>query len=285
MTMKQGWLIYNLADAETNRAYIDWFIEEANLQQIHLQLVFREDITIGIVAGENTIYVQGIQIDKPDFAVVRTIDPVLSYQLEACNVRLFNQANISQLCNHKAYTYQAVHALGIPMVDTLFDYSTRLTEHPPIAYPFVIKEATGRSGKHVFLISDRDEWDTYRKTHSAGDVIIQSAHVQHGKDVRVFVIGQTIVGSVLRDNAHDFRANYKLGGTATWYPLTNDEQTLVRIIVDHFQFDMVGIDFLIDQNGLLRFNEIEDVVGSRILSAVSNINLLEKYVAHIKQHI
>jgi|SRR5690625_139167 len=283
--MKQGWLIYNQKDAKENHAYIDWFVKEADLQQLHLELIYQEDITIGIINNQNTILIKDQQVNLPTFAVVRTINPILSDHLEACGVRVFNSANTSELCNHKSKTYQAVHKLDIPMVDTIFAQRLQLTDHPPMHFPFVIKESTGRGGQQVFLISDQQDWHTFKDELLSTDIVIQSARVQHGKDVRVFVVGQTIIGAVLRENLYDFRANFKLGGTATWYPLHATEQKLIQKIINHFNFDMVGIDFLLDENGKLLFNEIEDVVGSRTLSYVSEINLLQKYVTHIKMNI
>jgi len=114
---------------------------------------------------------------------------------------------------------------------------------------------------------------------------IQSADVMLGKDLRVFVIGKEIIAAVLRVNKNDFRANYKLGGDAILYTLSDKEKKMIQQIIDHFDFGLVGIDFLIGNNGELLFNEIEDVVGSRILSKVSDINLLEKYVTFIKNKI
>lgn len=60
---------------------------------------------------------------------------------------------------------------------------------------------------------------------------------------------------------------------------------MIQKIIDHFDFGLVGIDFLIGHDGELIFNEIEDVVGSRTLSEISDINLLEKYVTFIKTKV
>src|SRR5699024_246313 len=93
--------------------------------------------------------------------------------------------------------------------------------------------------------------------------IIQSTqHIQFGKDLRVFVIGKTIIAAVLRENDKDFRANYTRGGTAKLYQLNYNETILIQKIINLFEFDYVGIDFLINKTGQLIFNEIEDVVGS-----------------------
>ena len=48
---------------------------------------------------------------------------------------------------------------------------------------------------------------------------------------------------------------------------------------------MVGIDFIFDEEGRFLFNEIEDVVGSRTLSALSEINIVWEYLNFIKNSV
>lgn len=283
--MEKAWLIYNKQDADENSSYIRWFIDEAKSQKIALQLILRENITIGIINNKRTILYYNRQITLPNFAIVRTIDPLLSLHLEELGIRVFNSSLISRICNNKELTYHHVYNLGIPMVDTIFTSKPQLHITKPLDYPFVVKEATGRGGKQVFLIENEKDWKTCLPTFSSNTIIIQSSEVELGKDLRVFVIGKEIVGAVLRENPRDFRANFKLGGTATFYSLQTEEIEQINRIIQHFDFDMVGIDFLFSKDGTLLFNEIEDVVGSRTLSAVSDINILQKYITHIKKQL
>lgn len=278
-----GWLIYRKEDAQKNQSYIQWFIDEAKQQQINLQLVLREQLKVGIINNQRKIISEQTPVDLPDFAVVRTIEPMLNKWLEDVGIRAFNSSNISFLCNNKSTTYYEISKLQIPMVDTYIYQQQDLSASPPLPYPFIIKSATGRSGKQVALIESELDWQTHGIT--SDHVIIQTCDVQLGKDVRVFVIGKEIIGAVLRENPNDFRANYTLGGTARKYVLNQAETSLINKIVNAFDFDLVGIDFLIGHNGQLLFNEIEDVVGSRTLSVTSDINLLEKYVSHIKNKL
>lgn len=283
--MDNAWLIYNKHDAKENSSFISWFIEEAKVQEMKLELVLKEDITIGIINNKRTILVNNMPIALPSFAIVRTVDPLLSLHLEGLDLRVFNSSFISRICNNKELTYHHVHDLNIPMVDTIFISQQQLDTTKSPDYPFVLKEATGRGGQQVFLIENESDWNRSIPKLSSNTIIMQSCDVMFGKDLRVFVVGKEIVGAVLRENPTDFRANYKLGGTATWYPLNKKETTTIETIIHHFQFDMVGIDFLFSNDGTLLFNEIEDVVGSRTLSAVSDVNILQKYVTHIKTQL
>ncbi|ASK63060.1 hypothetical protein CFK37_13350 [Virgibacillus phasianinus] len=280
-----GWLIYNQEDAEDNLSYINWFQKEAEVQDIALEVIVRETITLGILTNKRTVLINNRIVKLPDFAVVRTIDPQLSLQLEAMGIHVFNSSAVSRICNNKALTHHYVHELQVPMVNTVFT-STKLLQHSPLPdLPIVLKEAAGRGGKQVFLIETKQDLQQAVETLSSSNIIMQSCDVIPGKDLRVFIVGSKIIGSVIRENDNDFRANYKLGGTASWYTLHAEEISLINRIVNHFQFDMVGIDFLFKKDGTLLFNEIEDVVGSRTLSAVSDVNILQKYITHIKSKL
>lgn len=281
----QGWLIYAKKDALRNQSYIDWFQEEATKENISLHLLIREELHIGIKAGKLVWKYKGEVLSLPDFVVVRTVEPFLQTCLEKEGIPTFNSATVSHITNDKRLTYIEVSKLGIPMVETYFASSHALPVQPPLPYPFVVKEARGRGGKGVYWIEKEEQWKNFQTNVPTTDLVIQAADVQLGRDLRVFVLGKEIVAAILRKSDDDFRANYSLGGKAEVYSLTRNERTMIQAIIDHFDFGLVGIDFLIGKDGRLLFNEIEDVVGSRILSACTNINLLEKYVQWIKEEV
>lgn len=281
--MKTGWLIYKKQDASDNESYIDWFIEEAKNQDITLKLILREDLLIGINGINYITDYQDESLNLPDFCVIRTIDPTLQAHFQAQNVPCFNNYQTSMICNNKSATHIEVAKLGVPAVETFHFTSYPLT--PPLPYPFVLKAVNGRSGSEVFLIENKQAYLNSQNRINKNPFIIQSANVRIGKDLRVFVIGKKIIAAVLRESTNDFRANFKLGGTATFYDLNENEIKTINKIVDHFDFGLVGIDFLIDKDGYLLFNEIEDVVGSRILSETTDINLLSEYLKFIKSVI
>ena len=284
MTIR-GWLIYSKQDAKENASFIQWFLDEAKKQQIDLTFMLREDLQIGIMNQRPTILNQNKPIDRPHFSIVRTVEPLLQLHLEQLGIKTFNSSYVSRICNDKMLTHLEVNKLNIPMVNMLFYNRKDLTNTPPLPYPLIIKNPTGRGGREVFLIKNDHDWVHFSQQTTFEHVLIQTTDVQQGKDLRVFVIGKKIIGAVLRESDTDFRANFKLGGKATWYNLSHSESALIQQIINHFDFGMVGIDFLFNHSGDLIFNEIEDVVGSRTLSAVSSINTVGKYLSFIKEKI
>lgn len=111
-------------------------------------------------------------------------------------------------------------------------------------------------------------------------IVVQRLASEKGKDLRVYVIGNEIVAGMLRTSDTDFRSNFSLGGHAQVHALTEEEETLVRKIMRYFSFGLVGIDLIYD-NGHPVLNEIEDVVGARMLYAHTDINLVGRYIDYI----
>ncbi|WLV23691.1 hypothetical protein QR721_08535 [Aciduricibacillus chroicocephali] len=282
--MKTGWIIYRKADTLGNEGYIQWFIDEAQKQDIELKFVMREQLSVGIIDNKTEILKNG-KPERPDFAIIRTIEPLLNLHFETAGIPAFNSYEVSRIANDKALAHSYVQQLGVPMNDTLFLHTDLLKQTPPLEFPFVLKQTGGRGGKEVYWIGSQDDWTSLLPKLPPVNLIAQRTNVRHGKDLRVFVVGDEVVGAVLRESDADFRANFKLGGKATFYNLNANNLEPVQKIIDRFDFGMVGIDFLIGNDGKLLFNEIEDIVGSRTLSVTSNINILEKYVALIRERI
>jgi glutathione synthase/RimK-type ligase-like ATP-grasp enzyme len=146
--------------------------------------------------------------------------------------------------------------------------------------PFIAKETSGRGGKQVFLIEHADDLAQLND----GNWIVQKPGL-FGRDIRVFVVGNKVKAAVLRESASSFKANYTLGGSASLYELTASELALVERVMRPFDFGLVGIDFIFAEDGSLMLNEIEDVVGSRTLSALSDMNIVWEYLTFIKESI
>jgi gamma-F420-2:alpha-L-glutamate ligase len=81
----------------------------------------------------------------------------------------------------------------------------------------------------------------------------------------VEVFGKIVAAVKRTAPAGEFRSNYSLGGEISAYTLSDSEIETVNKVIELFDFSMAGIDFIIDKNGAFVFNEIEDVVGSRML--------------------
>lgn len=287
-----AWLIYSEYESKRNRRYIDFYIEEGEKLDIYFKLLIVERLDFGIKSGGIFLNYEGNQLPTPDFAICRIMYPLLTTHLENMKIPVFNNSFVSEICNDKAKTYEFVAQLQIPMVDTIFCKKEFVTEKlENVSYPCVIKTADGHGGKEVFLLENAHCVDDILTSCHGKDIVMQPFIGKSHQDLRVYVIGDEIIAAVLRTAKEDFRSNYSLGGEIQLYELTKEEKETVYKIIDLFKenssfgLGLVGIDFIIGDHRELLFNEIEDVVGSRMLYQCTDINIVKLYLDFILEKI
>lgn len=279
--MKRFWLIYRRTDAIRNKAYIELYQTYAAEYGMKCEVVYVEELQYGVRNGKP--YLAG-KTELPDFAIVRAILPTLNKQLELIGIPCLNNYHVSRICNDKAECYRYLSDKGIRMPDTLFIANSEIEgflAQCPIGT--VLKAVDGHGGSQVCLY-DGDA-DKILRIMGKSDMVAQEKVGSQNCDLRVYVIGGRILASVLRKSNDGFRANFSLGGSVSLYSLKNTEQELVQKIINLFEFDMVGIDFILDDDGNLVFNEIEDVVGARMLYQCSDIDIVREYLSYISKKI
>ena len=261
--MVKGILVYTSADAEYNEWFIDHIIEEGRKCNLDIRLVLSDKEEV----SDNDI----------DFAIVRNRDSKLCKRLEDSNIRCFNSSYVVNIGNDKWEMYKDFNAAGIPVM---------YTQKTKLPYPFVMKPVNGHGGENVYLIKNADEYESVISNipdDRQGDLIYQVIATEKGRDIRVYVVGGTILTAMERiavDTEKDFRSNYSLNGNAKEHALTDEELKLAAKVADHIKADFVGID-LIYNNGKPVVNEIEDAVGTRMLYSLTDIDPVREFVAHI----
>lgn len=282
---KTGWLVYDRAGAEYNKSYIQMHLEEAEKLDIQIKLVYAEELSFGVKQQLPAVYHNGTKVSPSDFVICRTINPFLSKMLEHAGFKVFNNAKVAEIANDKAKTYAYLANQGIPMLDSIFICRKDAKESvQKLPNHWVVKSVDGHGGKHVFLKTEENVQEILEKTGQS-DLVAQPFLEGPCEDVRVYVLGKEILACVRRRAKKGFKSNFSLGGEVELYTLTEEEKQLVQKIVDMFSFGLVGIDFLIDEKGAFVFNEIEDVVGARMLYQLTDINLVERYFKYILKQI
>lgn len=271
------WLICDKVRFAKANGFYKRYFDRFNEAGYDVTLLFVEEI----VDGGNIFYVNGEQFEPPAIAVMRTYNLALSVALEQKGVKVFNNSQVAEICNDKYKTIEFIRAAGMEVPDTELysksDYGSRLTGQ---AFPAILKSLSGHGGTEVFKVDNKKELDARLEQITENGFILQKPVKTFGRDLRVYVVGEEIVASVLRSNANDFRSNYSLGGEAIIYKLNDYEKKLAKQIIDLFDFGMVGIDFIFEGDRPI-FNEIEDVAGARMLYNCTDIDIVKLYVEHI----
>ncbi len=269
------WLIYNKEDIEINQAYIHFYFEECKKYDIELILIVRDRLQFCIKDAHTQIIYDGKMIQLPNTVINRSRDYLLSKTFENIGCNVYNNSEVTLLGNNKFMALQYASNLGIDIMPTYYGQDFI----PP--FPFILKSISGHGGKEVFYIQNDEMLQEAVAKLKNKEYIIQEIASDIGKDLRVYIIGNKIVASMLRISDNDFRSNYCLGGRVIKYELNDREKKTVYKILDKLKIGHCGIDFIF-HNGRIVFNEIEDVVGSRMLYQFTDINVVSDYVKYIR---
>ncbi len=278
-----GWLIYGKKEAEKNKWFISELLKYAKEKDILLEMVYAEEIQAGI-NGKRVVFVNGEERKFPDFALNRSIFPFLSKFLENAGVKVYNSSFVAEICNDKRKTHEFLSDKEIPMMETyffdrrFFDFEKSL----PLSFPMIVKPSNGHGGEGIVLAENKDSLKEAVLSYKTDEFLIQKPCSDVGKDMRVYIMGKTVLAAMLRISETDFRSNFSLGGRAERKFLSRDEEELVLKVADLFNFTYAGIDFIFD-NGKMVLNEIEDVVGARMLYEYTDLEPHKLLIDFIKE--
>ncbi len=278
--MKLGWLVYESADLEVNRDFASYVEAKGAARGIKIETVRTAQLSIGMRDG-GALYLRKDGRDiLPDFVIARHRDAFLSEQMERMGIPVFNGARVSLICNDKRRTHQFL--AGLPMLDTRFVNHRYAVAPAQAAYPVILKPARGHGGVHVARVANEYEWREAADAILPDDMLEQRIAEGAGRDLRVYVLFGEIIAGVMRTARRGIISNFKRGGDVALHTLTEPERALAQAVIRRFaeadaHLSFAGVDLLYDTNGPV-LNEVEDIVGSRMLYRVSDIDPVAMYL-------
>lgn len=270
-----GWIIYDRLSYERNKWFADRLCEITSGR-----LIITENMEFGINDGIYYRY-ERAEIQKPDFAVQRCIFPLLSQVLENDGVRVFNSSRVCDICNDKRKTHLFANTLGIPMLKTVFG-DRKFLNIP--RYPFVLKAAEGHGGGEVFFVENEKELEVGLDKIHSDNILFQKPASDMGIDKRVYVLGGKILACVERRAKEGFKSNFSLGGEAVLKDITPMEEKIVNKVISALKPDFVGVDFVYGK-GKPYLNEVEDIVGTRMLYTLTDMDAAALYGDYILKNV
>ena len=249
----RGWLIVN------SFMNTDKFI---SLYEMLSNAFKKHNVTLDIKkASDISLEVGANIINKPDFAIFWDKDIYLAERLEKSGVRLFNNKKAVLLCDNKILMYQALKENNIKIPRTFIapktfeglNYSNRsfLKEViNEIGFPMVIKEAYGSFGEQVYLANNEASLNKIIDSIGYKDFLLQEyVASSKGKDVRINVVGDKAIVSMLRENDNDFRSNISGGGHGSIYEPSKEFVDLALKATKALGLDFAGVDVMFDKDG------------------------------------
>ena len=222
----------------------------------------KHNVTLDIKkASDISLEVGAIINNKPDFAIFWDKDVYLAERLEKSGVRLFNSKRAVLLCDNKILMYQTLKENGVKIPRTFIapktfeglNYSNRsfLKEViDEIGFPIVVKEAYGSFGEQVYLANDEESLNKIIDSIGYKDFLLQEyISSSKGKDIRINVVGNKAIVSMLRENENDFRSNISSGGHGSICEPSKEYIDLALKATKALGLDFAGVDVMFGENG------------------------------------
>ena len=249
----KGWLVVNT------------FMDNAkfkNLYELLSDAFKKRDVSLEIKTAEDiSLEVNKPIENKPDFAIFWDKDIYLAKRLEQNGIRLFNNSAAVELCDNKILMYQELAKNNIRIPRTFIAPKTfeglgynklsfldKVIEE--IGFPIVIKEAYGSFGEQVYLASDKESAKSIIKRIGYKDFLMQEFIASSkGRDIRINVVGDKAVASMLRENKNDFRSNISSGGNGINYEPKQEYIDLAIKAAKALGLSFAGVDVMFGEDG------------------------------------
>jgi gamma-F420-2:alpha-L-glutamate ligase len=292
--MNKGWMLVKqkfMDSYETER-----LLEEFGNYDIEVKLIDPNEIDI-FVNKENkqSILVNGKSLPLPKFVFPRTGSGTTYYikavirHFERMGVPVINSSDAIDNVKDKLYTHQILAQSNLDIPNTM------LLKHPidisfvekNIGFPVIVKKISGSYGRGVFLCENKKQLNQLitmaELTKKSYDIIIQEfVKDTWGKDLRVFVVNNKVVGCMMRQSTdEDFRANLSRGGEGFPYEVNEQIEWLSSESSKALGLDIAGVDLLF-QNGGYKICEVNSNPGFEGMEQYTKKNIAEEIVSFIK---
>ncbi|MEE6483470.1 hypothetical protein FKM82_013562 [Ascaphus truei] len=260
------------------RRILEALTQRSTQHQLDFTLVLMDQIALTVIDGQLGLQInQKIVTAYPQVILVRVPTPTVQSDseitvlrhLEKLGCRLVNRPQAILNCINKFWTFQELAGHGIPLPDTFSygghdEFSKIIDAAEPLGYPVVVKNTRGHQGKAVFLANDKHHLldISHLVRHDAPYLFQKYVKESHGKDIRVVIVGERVIGSMLRCSTDGrMQSNCCLGGVGVTCALSEQGKRLAMQVSTILGMDICGVDLLMLDNGSFVVCEANANVG------------------------
>ena len=272
-------------------------IEEAKLRD-HRVIVI-DPLKCNLVMEKNDPHVHVVKhkLERVDAIIPRIGSSITHYgsavirQFEMMNVFTSLNSNALLRSRDKLRSMQLLSRESIDFPKTFYTNMNSSLQAEEIldfvgGAPLVVKVLEGTQGVGVMLLESKmAAVSVIQAMHSLHAKIMVQEFIEEagGKDLRVFVVNNKIVGAMVREGKEgDFRSNLHRGGTATKAHLTKEEKQVALQTCRSLGLQIAGVDMIRSKRGPLVL-EVNSSPGLEGIEAATGVNIAEaiiKYVEH-----
>jgi RimK family alpha-L-glutamate ligase len=256
-----------------------------------------EGLVAQIGADRATLASEQLSILDADAVLARIIPggslEQLIYRVDALHwienrgVRVVNSPRAIERSVDKFYTTTLLHDAGLLVPETVV--CERVDDAMPAIRAMgdvVIKPIFGSLGHGMVRVSDPD---TALRVVRALDQIRSVFYVQRaidhgGRDLRVFVVGGRVLGTIeRRAPAGEWRTNVAIGGSATAVDISPEVEQVALRAAAAVGADYAGVDVLPARDGSLYVLEVNGIPGWQGLQEATGLDVAAAIVEHLER--
>ena len=237
-------------------------------------------------------YGQNMVLKDVDCIIFWDKDVSLAKYLEDLKIKVFNKADAIEICDSKIKLHQFLSGSGIKTPKTIIGplayYKQNLNKEyfdkiiSELGPNFILKEANGSFGMQVYQIKNFNSFTEIMEKIGNNEFLMQkNILTSEGRDIRVNIVGDKIVGSMLRINEDDFRANITLGGKGEVIELTDMQKNLAMKVHRKLGLDFSGVDLLFGKNDEVILCEVNSNVNFLSYEKIANVNIASMIIEHV----
>ncbi len=275
----KGILIYYPWEAKKNKRFLQMFQEKGRLYGMEFSYCSIEEYQ---------------NHPLPDFVLNRTRQPEVSRWYQKQKIPVYHRQELVRIANDKYATLQYLkeHLSESVLKKKWCPDSVLLTKQEvemvicskkTLPENMVIKSLNGHGGNEVFL--SHEPW---QQVLQGQDCILQERIASKSQDLRVYILGGEIYQGILRTGKDDFRSNYSRGGRVEAFEPDSRQKQWIQLFVNAFPKEwmgMLGMDFILTEDGNLIFNEVEEMVGCRMLYQCTDKDIVKDYIGWLKNQL
>lgn len=268
---------------------ISRLVEEFNKLNSHIDIIINDGHLFYIENGHIVV-----NIGPYDFIIYLDKDIYTIEALKKSGYYVFTNPEFLRLCDDKLLTHIKVSDLNIQSADViacpLSFFNAPSSEDEifvkkvidKLHLPVVFKLVYGSLGEGVNLINSYEEaLSIYRKYKTSPSFFQQ--YIESGcSSIRVLVLDKKIITCIKRKNDIDFRSNNQNGkGSSLLYEPRKELVEDINKLIDAFDIEYAGIDFIIDKNNKHYFLEMNSNAFFFEAERVSGLNIASLFAKYI----
>jgi len=238
-------------------------------------------------------------VDEADCTIIRTMPPGsleqvvfrmdVLHAMQRKGKKVLNPPRALEVAVDKFLASELLLSSGLQIPNTFCcqDSESAMEAFEKFGKNIVVKPLFGAEGRGILRIEDEQlAWRVFRAIEKINGVIYLQSFVKHpGWDLRIFVLGNKILGGMKRTAPKDaWMTNVAQGGKAELFQLNSQLEEIGIKAANAVGAEIAGVDLIQDENKNWLVLEVNAVPGWKAFAPVTKIDVAKEVLLYANKH-